>query len=121
MFKQGHRVGRKGSKGERSPGRQKVGLYRKGWCLPYPVAKHPEICLRADLDGDQGAGKILGGERELVLSGRHDARGESRRNGADEGGSIADGFLVGFGILEILRDLVDGGFVEEGHHGAAVT
>jgi hypothetical protein len=28
---------------------------------------------------------------------------------------------VGFGILEILRDLVVGGFVEEGHHGAAVT
>lgn len=38
----------------------------------------------ADLDGDQGAGEVLGGERE-VLSGGHDARGHGGRDGVDEG------------------------------------
>lgn len=38
----------------------------------------------ADLDGDQGTGEILGGERE-VLSGGHDARGHGGRDGVDEG------------------------------------
>ena len=38
----------------------------------------------ADLDGDQGTGEILRGERE-VLSGGHDAGGQGGRHGVDEG------------------------------------
>lgn len=70
----------------------------------------------ADLDGNQGAGKILGGERE-VLSGGHNARGQSGRDGVDEGRRVADGLLEEeLGILWIFWDLVDRALVYQGHH-----
>lgn len=54
----------------------------------------------ADLDGDQGAGEILGVERNLFPGGE------------DTRGSVAHGlFQPGFGVFFILWELVDRGLV----------
>jgi hypothetical protein len=75
-----------------------------------PVKKCTKGGSSADLDGDQGAGEILGVERDMFPGGE------------DTRGGVAHGlFQEGFGVFFIPRNLIDRGLVEECPHRTAIA